>query len=357
MKGKKIAIVTISLNFGGLERSCINLYDLLTDLGHKVEIICLSPEVDFEFEGSLYYVKNRSNSKLFSRIHSFYKLRKHLKNKNFDYIIDNRIRTSSFKELIYLHYIYRDISTIYMVHSSKTDHYFPKLKIVAKYMINKSFKTITVSNGIKEKLIKLYHTPTNIITTYNYIKPIPRKPHKTDLPSNQYILFLGRLEDSVKNITLLLESYKISKLYPENDLYIVGSGPDRDLINQKVGQLKLDQSVKLFSFTHDIAHFITNAKYLILTSRYEGFGMVLVESLSLGTPVISVDCQFGPNEIIIPEKNGLLVENNNPQQLAKAMIRFYKDEYLYSICKNNAINSVRKFGKKEISVKWSELLK
>jgi glycosyltransferase involved in cell wall biosynthesis len=84
--------------------------------------------------------------------------------------------------------------------------------------------------------------------------------------------------------------------------------------------------------------------------------MVIVEALSLGTPVVSVDCESGPNEIIIHEKNGLLVENHNAEAFAKAMNRMVNDKNLYLQCKSNAAKSVDQFSAEEIGKKWSQLL-
>ena len=96
--------------------------------------------------------------------------------------------------------------------------------------------------------------------------------------------------------------------------------------------------------------------FTILTSKYEGFPTMLIESLSQGTPVISVDCQSGPSEIIIEAQNGLLVPNNNPYLLSEAMNRFVTDNNLYLFCKNNAKKSVEKFNKEHISKDWKQII-
>jgi glycosyltransferase involved in cell wall biosynthesis len=83
---------------------------------------------------------------------------------------------------------------------------------------------------------------------------------------------------------------------------------------------------------------------------------MLVESLALGTPVISVNCESGPSEIIIDKHNGLLVENNNPDVFAEAMNRFISDQELYTHCKNNAKESVQKFSMENISKDWKRII-
>ena len=84
--------------------------------------------------------------------------------------------------------------------------------------------------------------------------------------------------------------------------------------------------------------------------------MAIIESLAVGTPVISVDCETGPKEIIQNNFNGLLVENNNENALAEAIKKMIEDEKLYQTCKNNAQKSVEHLSLTTIAQQWKQLL-
>jgi glycosyltransferase involved in cell wall biosynthesis len=124
-----------------------------------------------------------------------------------------------------------------------------------------------------------------------------------------------------------------------------------------VQKMSLTSEIEFLPYMSSPYQIVKKAKFSILTSRYEGFPMVLTESLHLGTPVISVDCESGPKEIIKNEHNGLLVENYNVKALTEAMDRMVKDEELYLNCKANATASVAHLSKKQIGLQWQSILK
>ena len=124
----------------------------------------------------------------------------------------------------------------------------------------------------------------------------------------------------------------------------------------KTKELQLENHVQVFPFQKNITPYIQHAKCTILTSHFEGFPMSIIESLAAGIPVISVDCETGPREIIQNNFNGLLVENHNENALSEAIKNMIEDEKLYQTCKNNAQKSVEHLSLPTIAQQWKQLL-
>jgi glycosyltransferase involved in cell wall biosynthesis len=82
-------------------------------------------------------------------------------------------------------------------------------------------------------------------------------------------------------------------------MVILGTGEEQTLLENRIANLNLEDKVHLLGFKENVWDYISNAKFLVLSSQYEGFPMTILEALSLGIPVISFDCESGPNEMII----------------------------------------------------------
>ena len=139
-------------------------------------------------------------------------------------------------------------------------------------------------------------------------------------------------------------------------MLIIGDGSDKDFILTKTAALQLKNHVLVIPFQKNITPYIQHARCTILTSHFEGFPMAIIESLAVGTPVISVDCETGPNEIIQNNVNGLLVENHNDKALSDAIKNMIEDDNFYQTCKNNAKKSVEHLSLTTISQQWKQLL-
>jgi glycosyltransferase involved in cell wall biosynthesis len=350
----KIAIVSASLGVGGAERFAGLLSFILHDLGYEVHHVIILDEVDFEYQGTLVNL-----GKLFAHEKGFFravKKGKYIANYLFEndiqLVIDNRSRPVFIRE-VFTKWIYGKRRTYFMVHSSKLDMYFSK---GANYLYKNATKLVCVSKAIEVKILQKFNFK-NTATIYNPIifpESLASKPN--DTPEN-YILFFGRLEEEIKNFALLLSAFSQSKVYETGiHLLLIGEGSSKDFIIAKIKELQLEGFVTMLPFQNNITPYIQHAKYTILTSRFEGFPMSVVESLAAGTPVISVDCDSGPKEIIQNRDNGILVQNHDEKALAEAIHNLITDENLYRFCKNNAQKSVEHLSLTTIAQYWKQLL-
>jgi glycosyltransferase involved in cell wall biosynthesis len=353
----KIAIVSASLGLGGAERFASLLGLMLHGLGYEVHHIIILDIVDYEYKGKLVNLGKlfRNENFLFRGSKKGIYIANYLKENSIDAIIDIRSRPLLLRE-IFTKWIYGDRKNYFMIHSSNLEMYLPKAVFWAKYLYGKAAKLVFVSKEIEEK-VKANYGFTNTKTIYNpVIFPEIQFEKPLGIPDN-YFLFFGRIEDKIKNLSFLIGAYELSKLQEKNvHLLIIGEGSDKEMILNTIKSKSLERFVHVLPFQKNILPYIQQAKCTVLTSYFEGFPMSLVESLAVGTPVIAVDCETGPREIIQNNYNGLLVENHNPKALAAAMQLMSTDENLFQTCKNNAKKSVEHLSLENIAQQWKQLL-
>ena len=148
-------------------------------------------------------------------------------------------------------------------------------------------------------------------------------PHHLWFPSAGSPIFIsaGRLTRQ-KDFPTLLKAFQIVKAQlPNAKLVILGDGEDRNELEKLAQELENQNSVDLPGFVKNPFAMIARADAFILSSRWEGFGNVIVEALACGTPVISTDCPSGPAEILGNGAYGTLVPVGDAQSLAQAMLR------------------------------------
>lgn len=159
-----------------------------------------------------------------------------------------------------------------------------------------------------------------------------------------------------KGIDLLLRAWAIAEKRASGwRLDVFGDG-DRTPYNQLIEDLHIDGSrCELHGRTDNVEAEYVNSSIFVLSSRFEGFGMVLTEAMACGLPVVSFDCPWGPRSIITDGADGLLVENGNVEALADGLTRLMGDADLRQTMAANGIKNVQRFSIEHISESWKEL--
>ena len=145
-------------------------------------------------------------------------------------------------------------------------------------------------------------------------------------PNKKWIISIGRLTYQ-KGFDILLSAFqRIAYKYPDWQLLILGEGELRLELENLRDKLGLTYQVFLPGLLDNPFPFLKQSKLFVLSSRFEGFGNVLIEAMACGLPVISTDCPSGPREIIRNSVNGILVPNEDMPALAATMDRLMSDE-------------------------------
>lgn len=147
------------------------------------------------------------------------------------------------------------------------------------------------------------------------------------LPAQAFIISAARLDEGQKDHKTLLLAYAalLKEGHWTGRLLLLGEGPDRAALEDFAARLGISASVDFRGFQANPYPFIAHADALVLSSRYEGFGMVIGEAMALGTPVIASDCPTGPRDLLEGGEAGLLVPVGDVAALTQALSRMLGD--------------------------------
>ncbi len=172
---------------------------------------------------------------------------------------------------------------------------------------------------------------------------------------NKRIISVGRYSYE-KGYDYLLQAWaSIQDQCGEWRLDVYGDG-DQSSYDKLIDKLKIDRNrCALNPATQGIQKKFEESAIAVCSSRFEGFGLVIIEAMACGLPVVSFDCPWGPRSIIQNGKDGFLVENGNVDKLAEAMLKLVLDKDLRSEMGKNAKINVQRFSIDEIANKWKAL--
>lgn len=223
------------------------------------------------------------------------------------------------------------------------------------YMTNFSDKLVTKYDRfvvLTEQDKQSWKDHRNISVIYNSVTNSENQI--VSLLNNKKALAIGRLSYQ-KNLELLIELWsEISQIHPDWSLTIVGTGNPKEL-RDKIAVMKLNDVINLVSSTNEISDYYINSSLYLMTSRYEGLPMVLLEAQNFGLPIVSFDCKCGPKEIINDNENGYLIKMEDHDDFIKKTLAILENDSLRKeFGKKAKINSSR-FSEEIIMQRWIEL--
>jgi glycosyltransferase involved in cell wall biosynthesis len=177
---------------------------------------------------------------------------------------------------------------------------------------------------------------------------------KADL-SARVVLAAGRLTRQ-KGFDLLIEAFEpVASAHPDWRLRICGRGHLRGELRKQIDERGLSEVIELPG-PRDLADEMAQASIFVLSSRFEGFPLVLLEAMSKGMAVVSFDCPTGPGDVVDDHRNGLLVPEKDVDGLAAAIIELIEDEDLRRRCAPAAVETARSYSVDAVGPQWEALL-
>ncbi|WP_442486622.1 glycosyltransferase [Fusobacterium necrophorum] len=394
MKRAKILFRSGSLRMGGLERVLIEVLQNINKKDLDIHLLIddnegeqdvfkkdIPADIPFHFLQSREFMlllnqsRKEKNKSLFHKlIYNFHmqKSRKICETETlqyisnygpFDVIVDYDAGATRYIEKIPISnkvvWIHNSIPRL-LKKSTKIKHFGKRLE---KYTT-----IVAICDDMKEELKTLYpkvsHKVTRIYNPFDFqrIELLQEDTsHLTtiqqELLKKEYCLMVSRLSCVQKDYPTLLQAFqKVKKSGLSDLLYIIGDGPDKDTIQQMIQELHLENSVYLLGLTKNPYIWMKHSKLLVHASKYEGFGLVLVEALACGRMVISSNCPTGPREILNHETCGKLVPVEDVDALAEALIHYLSSENARKEKEKNIFSAKNRFAHEVIMKEYENLL-
>lgn len=330
---------------------------LYFDLDHRVEISHLDLDFDQYFHTGLIR-KFISTKRLLQQYKQL--LTRYIAEKKIDVCI-----SLGGKELEFFSTLQADVKKICELHFAKDNRkqfllarssslIYKLLGEVRTYQLiqqtKRLHKLVVLTKADEEQWKK---THRNIVQIYNF-SSVER--NAVSALSGKRAVAIGKL-DPQKGFDMLIDAWKdVYVAHPTWTLSIYGQGEWKTMLQSKIDAYGLAAVVRLMGVSNDIGSVLLESDLFVFSSRYEGFPMVLLESIACGVPIVSFDCKTGPNEIITDNDCGILVEAENTVLLGAAINTVLRQDKLRKQMGVAAKEKSKQFSKEKIMKQWEDLL-
>lgn len=194
-----------------------------------------------------------------------------------------------------------------------------------------------------------------ITKTYVIPNALPNIPESCSRLQNKQAIMVGRYNDA-KGYEFMIDAWGyVHQKHPDWILNIYGSGEMHDDVERWINERHLDNTMIMHEPTNQIISKYLESSLCVMSSRYEGFSLVIMEAMSCGVPCVSFDSPFGPRNIIKDGEDGILVEYLNSKALAENICKVIEDEQLRKRLGEKAKQNIQRFSQDAIMKQWTDL--
>ena len=373
----KILVLHGHLSMGGEERVLLNVLRNLVELNYDVDLLItwnhkennlfeneIPKKVNYEFLFDSYNGKNKLIKEIYrikAKTTYLKKIEKKIKNEKYDIVIDyssNLLKYDNFDI---------KIPVFAWIHFSLTFGEKLTLEKIKKYkkQYKKYSKIFAITRVMKEEFInKVEIDEKKVELVYNPIdlKLIEKKAENVEKKYENYLkqdyfLQVSRLTQQKQPEHLVDIYYKLKQAGIKEKLYFIGDGEKKEIIKQKIKEYNLEDDIILLGQIENPYPFFKNAKLFVHTAKYEGLPTVLLESLALGTPVVSYDCPTGPRDILGKNNEyGELISLNDKDMFVEKVLELMNSKEKYEKYKKLSLIRANDFSMENNKVKLKELI-
>ncbi|MGZ8245560.1 glycosyltransferase family 4 protein [Methylomagnum sp.] len=364
MSGLQITCVIYSLGCGGAERVMAGLVRWLADAGHRVSLLILNPAIPAHYEvpDTVTRIGPQGAAAASCRW--------------FDWSCQRRRRRDLRKTILdtapELVISFMDTTNVAVLRALSgsgvpviaTEHNDPRMHPIGwrwsllRRLTYPQASRVTLLTADAAGWAETLWPGWRVAVMPNPVEP-PSRPPQAEPPAQfgrHTIAAMGRLVPQ-KGFDLLIEAFAtLAPRFGDWHLVVFGEGAERAALERQIAQLGLEGRVSLPGVVKAPETILPLADLFAVSSRYEGFCLVLAEAMALGLPVISFNCPTGPSEIVRDGEDGLLVPPEDTDALAAAMARLMTDEAERRRLGQNARQAAQRYAPARIMAEWETLI-
>lgn len=353
MTTKKILYLINDITMpGGLSRVTINLVDEFSSSNNEYEVHALSaaakfdkldnPNVHYLGMPPLHGLSPLAKIRWYFDLKS--KVERYVKKNSYDVVIAVGTAMTLFSSFCRF-----ESTQLWGAEHLAHNHYGLLRKVMKRWRYPKLDRLICLTKSDKQRYYDQYLNHVSVIPNYTNFSDVD-----TTYSNNKKFLFVGRYND-MKGVDYLVDiMVKVSSHCPDWSFVLYGEGEKKKWLENQIEALDLSDIVEVNEPTDNITDEYKAAGVFILTSRNEGFPMVLLEAQAHGLPIVSFDCETGPSEIISDGEDGYLIPAFDVDAFAQQLVKLACDEDKRRKMSAKAVLYRQRFGKEAVISLWLE---